>query len=253
MENISRNFLEVRSVSHTYVEDDMGDPVLDDVTFDLPQSDSLAVIGPSGCGKTTLILMIAGLIRPSRGDLFFKGQAITAPRRETGLVLQDYGLFPWKTVRKNIALGARIQKTPADPGTIMELEEELGIFGLGHLYPQQLSGGQRQRVALARALLLRPELLLLDEPFAALDALTRERLQQALLDLYRRRNLSYIIVTHNIEEAVMLGRRVLVFGGRPARIKALMDNPTFGSDDPRSSEDFFAASVSLRKMLEDNR
>lgn len=253
MENTSHNFLEVSSVSHTYAEDDTGKPVLDDVSFDLPRGDTLAVIGPSGCGKTTLILMIAGLIRPGRGDINLKGQPITAPRRETALVLQDYGLFPWKTVRKNIALGAKIQNTPADPGTIMELEEELGIAGLGHLYPQQLSGGQRQRVALARALLLRPELLLLDEPFAALDALTRERLQQALLDLYRRRNLSYIIVTHNIEEAVMLGRRVLVFGGHPAKIKALMDIPTFGLEDPRSREEFFAASVSLRKMLEDDR
>ncbi len=253
MENTSHNLLEVQSVSHTYVEDDTGEPVLEDVTFDLPQRDSLAVIGPSGCGKTTLILMIAGLIRPGRGDLLLKGQSIAAPRRETALVLQDYGLFPWKTVRKNIALGAKIQKTPADQSTIMELEAELGISGLGHLYPQQLSGGQRQRVALARALMLRPELLLLDEPFAALDALTRERLQQALLDLFRRRNLSYIIVTHNIEEAVMLGRRVLVFGGRPARVKAIMDNPTFGCEDPRNREDFFAASVSLRKMLEDDQ
>jgi NitT/TauT family transport system ATP-binding protein len=246
----SDSLLEVSGVSRSF--DDAGGPrpVLDRVSFSLAQRDSLSIIGPSGSGKTTLILMIAGLLEPTAGRIAINGDEVRRPRRETGLVLQDYGLFPWKTVRGNIELGARVRKDEVSREALAALEEELGLTGLDHLYPQQLSGGQRQRVALGRAILLRPELLLLDEPFAALDAMTRERLQLALLELFQRRSFGFIVVTHNIEEAVILGRRVLVLGGSPTRVTGIMDNPTFGTPGQRVSERFFAACVTLRTMLE---
>ena len=250
MPDTSHKLLEVAEVSRTFEDQGEDRHVLEKVSFDLSGRDTLAVIGPSGCGKTTLLLMVAGLLAPSAGTVFIGGEPVRAPRRETALVLQDYGLFAWKTVRQNIELGLRIRRTRVSEESLGALEEELGITGLGHLYPQQLSGGQRQRVALARALVLDPKLLLLDEPFAALDAMTRERLQQALLELFRRRDISFIIVTHNIEEAVILGRRVMILGGRPTMVAGVLDNPTFGLVDQRVRDDFFAVCVSLRRHLE---
>ncbi|MFH1092416.1 MAG: ATP-binding cassette domain-containing protein [Pseudomonadota bacterium] len=249
MADSSDRLLEVNGISRVFA-DKGPDPVLREVSFSLAPGDSLAVIGPSGCGKTTLLLMIAGLLEPTAGQIVLSGRKTQAGRKDVGLVLQEYGLFPWKTVTRNILLGAQIRKLKVEPENLAALEHELGIHGLGHLYPQQLSGGQRQRVALARVLLLKPELLLLDEPFAALDALTRERLQQALLDLFRRRAFSFIIVTHNIEEAAILGQRVMVLGDEPARVKAIIENPAFALDNPRISDDFFNLCVRLRRLLE---
>jgi ABC-type nitrate/sulfonate/bicarbonate transport system ATPase subunit len=247
----NHSLLVLEDVSRSFEDRSGENQILAGIDFRLGRRDSLAIIGPSGCGKTTLLLIIAGLLPPTTGKALINGRAVTAPRRETALVLQDYGLFPWKTVRQNIELGALVQRSPVRPETIDALEDELGIAGLDNHYPQQISGGQRQRVALARALLLSPRLLLLDEPFAALDALTRERLQQALLSLFARRKLSFIIVTHNIEEAVTLGQRVMVMGGHPARIRHILENPTFGIEEPRLNSDFYEVCVALRRLLKE--
>lgn len=252
MKASSGNLLQISGVTRSFDDREGEKTVLADISFCLEHNDSLAVIGPSGCGKTTLLLMADGLLPPSSGKIDLNGRAITGPRREMALVLQDYGLFPWKTVRQNIELGVRLRKGRMPPTDLEDLETELGINGLGHLYPQQLSGGQRQRVALARALALKPELLLLDEPFAALDAITRERLQQALLDLFARRSFSFIVVTHNFEEAAMLGKRILVLGGNPARLVGTLDNPTFGLDHQRMSDDFFELCRRLRRKVEEH-
>jgi len=247
----SGNLLQVSNVSRSFADQNGEKPVLTDISFGLDHRDSLAVIGPSGCGKTTLLLMADGLLPPTSGRIHLNGRAISGPRQEMALVLQDYGLFPWKTVHQNIELGVRLRKNRMVPSDLDDLENELGISGLGHLYPQQLSGGQRQRVALARALVLKPELLLLDEPFAALDTITRERLQQALLDLFVQRSFSFIIVTHNIEEAAMLGKRIIVLGGQPTSLIMTMDNPTFGLKNQRESEAFFRICRALRRKVEE--
>jgi NitT/TauT family transport system ATP-binding protein len=215
----------------------------------LSSHDSLAVVGPSGCGKTTLLLMIAGLLTPSEGSILLEGEEVKGATTKAGVVLQHYGLFPWKTVASNITLGARLQKRKVSNEELQGVKKELGIEGLDHLYPAQLSGGQRQRVALARAILLRPSLLLLDEPFAAIDTITRERLQMGLLDVFGRRVFSFIIVTHNFEEAVFLGRKILVLdSGRG--IRALIDNEAAGDPAYRSTPRFFERAVELRRILE---
>lgn len=230
--------------------------VLKDVRFDLDENDSLAVMGPSGCGKTTLLLTIAGLLAPTEGSVRLDDEEVRKPSRKTALVLQEYGLFPWKSVEANIVLGARLQKILITDDELASLMRELGIEGLEGLYPHQLSGGQRQRVALARALLLKPRLLLLDEPFSAVDEVIRERLQNHLLDLFNRRRFSFIVVTHNIEEAVILGRRIMILNEANGGIAAVIDNPGGGEAafrlDPRFVQSCIDLSAALREIPWEN-
>ena len=205
--------------------------VLDGVTFTLEAGASLAVIGPSGCGKSTLLSILSGLAPASRGRVELPENCRTAS------ILQDYGLFPWKNVYDNIALPLLLKNTARREyqNATLSMIEEMGLSGLERRFPAQLSGGQRQRVAIGRALISHPDLLLMDEPFAALDALTRERLQELLLDIWKRRSMSFILVTHNVSEAVFLGKHIMVLSGRPARSVLWMDNPCFGDASARSS------------------
>ena len=248
---MSSNLLSVESLSKSFPGLNGPKRVLEDVSFTLSSWDSLAIMGPSGCGKTTLLLIIAGLLPSSGGFIKIDGESINGPTRKIGLVLQEYGLFPWKTVGANILLGARLQKMVIPDKKIGELKNVLGIEGLDHFYPHQLSGGQRQRVALARALILRPSLLLLDEPFAAIDAITRERLQDRLLTVFGQRQFSFIIVTHNIEEAIFLGKRILILDNRASGISTIVDNPGVGDPHYRTKPAFFALSTKLRDILEE--
>ncbi len=244
-------FLRVEGLGKTFYGVKESKTVLNGVSFDLPLPDSLAIVGPSGCGKTTLILAIAGLLKITTGAVLFQDKAVTGPDRDIALVLQEYGLFPWKTVAANMTLGAQIQKISVSQKRLDAVKKELDIEGLDHLYPAQLSGGQRQRVALARALLTNPLLLLLDEPFAAIDTVTRERLQNQLLEAFKRWQFSYIIVTHNIEEAVFLGKRIIVLANDVPSIKTIIDNPAMGDIDYRDKAAYFELITSLRKILEE--
>jgi NitT/TauT family transport system ATP-binding protein len=246
----SRSLVSVQGLTKAFCSGSASKTVLQGISFELFMSDSLAIVGPSGCGKTTLLLMIAGLLPPTSGSIRIDGDPMTGPTRKTALVLQHYGLFPWKTVGANILLGAQLQKIRITEEELADTKKVLGIEGLDRLYPEQLSGGQRQRVALARAILLRPSLLLLDEPFAAIDTITRERLQNGLLEVFKQRKFSFIIVTHNIEEAVFLGRRIMVLDNRPS-MRCLLDNPDMGSANYRNASIFFERNLSLRAILED--
>jgi NitT/TauT family transport system ATP-binding protein len=247
---ISRDLLRVRGLEKTFSNGSDSKTVLKDVSFDLAYNDSLAVVGPSGCGKTTLLLMVAGLLPPTEGTIWLEEDEIKGPSKKIALVLQHYGLLPWKTVGANITLGAKLQKIRISGKELQETKKELGIEALDHLYPAQLSGGQRQRVALGRAILLRPNLLLLDEPFAAIDTITRERLQSGLLAVFKQRRFSFIVVTHSFEEAVFMGRKILVLDNR-AGIRTILDNPDAGDITFRSSPGFFERSLELRRVLED--
>jgi NitT/TauT family transport system ATP-binding protein len=244
-------FLQVEGLEKSFSTENETKTVLQGLNFEMTFRDSLAIVGPSGCGKTTAILTVAGLLAPTKGTVCFQDRIINGPNRNIALVLQEYGLFPWKTVKANIILGAKLQKINFSGRWLEAIKNELDINGLDDLYPAQLSGGQRQRVALARALLLNPRLLLLDEPFAAIDTVTRERLQNQLLIIFQQRQFSYIIVTHNIEEAVFLGKRIMVLSNGIPSINKIIDNPGMGEIDYRNKPEFFDRTKQLRTILEE--
>ena len=249
--SISPSLLRVHGLTKVFPDNGVQKVIFQDVNIDLQAHDSIAIVGPSGCGKTTLLLTIAGLLYATGGNAFLEGEPISQQIHNVAIVLQEYGLFPWKTAMENIVLGAKMRKIKVPQETLANLKQELGIEGLDHLYPHQLSGGQRQRVALARALLLNPKLLLLDEPFAALDTITREHVQNLLLGIFRDRVFSFILVTHNIEEAVFLGRRIIIMNEYATGIHSTIENPGMGQMDYREQSEFFQQVVLLRQFLKE--
>ena len=235
----------------TYEGSDRSVRALESIALEVAEGEPIAVIGPSGCGKSTMLLLAAGLLTPTSGEVRVGGLAVTGPRRATSLILQDFGLLPWKTVEANAALGLTVRgvgRSEARSRATAALER-VGLADFARAYPSELSGGMRQRLALARAVALDADLLLMDEPLSALDALKREDLQGVLLDLWRRRGHTQVLVTHSIEEAVFLGRRVIVLTPRPGCVAAIVDNPGMGSSGFRASEAFFARCTQLRTLL----
>ncbi len=224
--------------------------ILDGLSFFLEGGETLAVIGPSGCGKSTLLSLLAGLDTPQAGSVRLTGNAAgTAPG--AAFILQDYGLFPWKTVAENMALPLELAGLPRPlrAGAVSAMLAELQLQGLEKRYPDQLSGGQRQRVAIGRALITDPDILLMDEPFSSLDAITREHLQNVVLALWQRRRLTCVLVTHDVAEAAFLGRRIMVLYGRPARKVLWLDNPWFGDPDCRGREGYFEVTRRIHEAL----
>lgn len=239
------------SVSLSYDVDDGKVDALDDVSLRIEGGESVALIGPSGCGKSSLLRMVSGLIAPSSGTLVIDGRPVGKPREQTSLILQDFGLLPWKSVRANAELGLKVRKL-AKPERRKRAEHALELVGLlpmADLYPAQLSGGMRQRLALARSLALDVDLLLMDEPLSALDALLREQLQETLLGLWQGNGYAQVLVTHSIEEAVYLGQRIFVFSSHPGTLVGVLDNPDVGVDGYRDSDAFSARCARLRAML----
>lgn len=237
--------IKVSSASLSFEHDGQFQNVLDDISFEIEAQDSCAIIGPSGCGKTSLLFLLAGILQPDSGTLAIAGN----PR--CGTILQNFGLFPWKTVAENIGLGLTLKNIDKDRiGRIVDqLIEEMDLAGFGNHFPGQLSGGMQQRVALARALAVEPEILFMDEPLSSLDALTRERLQNLILDIIQKRKITTVLVTHSIEEAAFLGRKIIILSRRPAQILKVVDNPGAVSSDYRLSEQFFQQCIHLRELL----
>ena len=198
---------------------------LDDVSLDVPRGEFLTLVGPSGSGKTTLLDLLGGLSRPSRGSVLVDGEEVTGPGLDRGIVFQQYALFPWRTTLANVTFGLE-QQGLGRRERVERARENLALVGLTGFedrYPHELSGGMKQRVAIARSLAYQPGILLMDEPFAALDAQTREQLQDELLRIWRATGTTVVFITHGIEEAVYLGQRVAVLSSRPGRLKALVD------------------------------
>jgi len=213
--------VEVEGVSHAFALDGRPLPVLDDVGFAVEPGAFVALLGPSGCGKSTLLRLLAGLDRPSAGRLVVGGEEVGAPDPSRILVFQDPTLYPWRTVRENVALGLEARGILArSRGRIDEALALVGLTEFAGAYPRQLSGGMAQRAALARALVNDPALLLLDEPLGKLDSLTRLTMQAELVALWQRARFTALLVTHDVEEALFLAERVIVFGPRPARVVA---------------------------------
>lgn len=226
--------------------------VVENIDFSIQEGKSLAIIGPSGCGKSTLIYLLAGLLIPDQGIIKINGKIINNIRKKTGVILQNYGLFPWKTVFANVALGLKVRDYDKKKVNKMveNALEKMGIRDLSNKYPAELSGGQNQRVAIARSLVLNPDLLLMDEPFSALDALTREEMQNLILKIHKENKLSYLIVTHNIDEAVFLGQDIAVM--KDGEFIHMIDNPYFGDLKLREKEEFFELCKELRVMMSED-
>src|SRR4051812_7016715 len=216
---------------------------LEDITLDVRAGEFLALVGPSGCGKSTLLDLLGGLTTPTSGRILLDGRPITGPGRDRGIVFQQYALFPWRTAAENVEFGLDIAGFNATQRREIARHflDLVGLSGFANRYPHELSGGMKQRVAIARSLAYDPEVLLMDEPFAALDAQTRETLQGELLRIWRTTGKTIIFITHGIDEAIVLGQRVAVMTSRPGRIKQVIDIPeTLRSeaDDVRALPEF---------------
>ena len=219
--------LSVRGLSLAY--ENGGDPfwVLQDLSFTVEEGSFVAVLGPSGCGKSTLLRVLAGLLPATQGEVSFDGAPLQEPHPDIGLVFQHANLLPWRTVLENITLPLEIRGIPQDEARrrAREMVALIGLQGFEDTLPRDLSGGMAQRVALARALVYHPRLLLLDEPFASLDALTREQMWDELLRLWTHTRVTIVMVTHSMIEALLLADRVLVLSPRPARLRLTLDVP----------------------------
>ncbi len=218
-----QRLLIVDNIAKTFTDSARPLPVLQPISFSLQAGEFVCLLGPSGSGKSTLLRIIGGLVEPDSGKLWFDGQLLRGPRPDIGFVFQKTNLMPWRTVLENVLLPIEIQQkkvTDADRAHAVELLNLMGLGGFEHAYPRQLSGGMNQRVVLARTLIHQPRLLLMDEPFGQLDALTRERLNLELLRLQALHHKTVLMVTHSINEAVFLADRILVMSDRPGRIVA---------------------------------
>jgi NitT/TauT family transport system ATP-binding protein len=235
-------------------------PIFQDFSWKILRGEMWAILGSSGCGKSTLLYLLAGLRLPSTGNVFINGKPLERPRPHTGLIIQDYGLLPWATVRENAELGERIRVFYGPDGTHAPSDfqpsknvdpwlDRLRLLPLADKYPSQISGGQRQRTAIARTLALEPDLLLMDEPFSSLDAPTRESLQNLTIELQKEQDLTLTIVTHSIEEAAVLGRKILLLNDPPNTTPKVIDNPFAARKNFRESDEYITLCRELRAML----
>lgn len=230
------NIIEISKLNKCYENKDSYVDALVDINLNVKEGEFLSIIGASGCGKSTLLKVIAGLETEYEGNALFNGQLIKGPSREKGVIFQDHRLLPWMTVAENIRFSLPNNEENSED-LIKENIELVGLKGFENAYPKQLSGGMAQRVSIARALANRPKILLLDEPFGALDAITKIKMQEEMLKIWKKEKITMIIVTHDIDEAVYLGNRIVVMSNKPGRIKKIYDI-NLGSPRLRTGELF---------------
>jgi sulfonate transport system ATP-binding protein len=248
--NGQQDLLTIRGVTKRFAAGDDEVEALAPIDLVIPKGEFVCMIGASGCGKSTLLRIIAGFEEPTTGEIAIDGKSVTGPGRDRGMVFQDYALFPWMTVRQNVSFGPRQRHLAREEidKTTDEFVRMVGLERFADRYPNQLSGGMKQRVAIARVLANNANILLMDEPFGALDALTREQLQNELLQIWKRTGVTTIFVTHSVEEAVLLADRVLVMSAGPGRIDS-----DFRIDLPRprdvSSPEFNALRRDVARRL----
>lgn len=242
--------ISIEHVSRHYV-DNKGEliEVLNDIKANIKSGEFISIIGPSGCGKTTLLRLIAGLDQPQKGDIRINGKIINAPSSDLGYVFQRASLFPWETIKNNIASGLDATGNTDDKDKkITKYVHLMGLDGFENAFPHQISGGMTQRAALARSLIVDPEVLLLDEPLGALDAFTRTDIQRTISKIWQQTNKTMILVTHDVDEAIFLSDRIFVMTPRPGKIKAeVVNDLPFPRD--RNSSDFFKIRKSLFEKL----
>lgn len=238
--------IHIRNLQKTYITDESQTVVLEDFSLDIRKGELISIVGPSGCGKTTILRLIAGLIPPSGGSIYIGDRECSGPGADRGFVFQDFALFPWRSVRKNVEFGLEIAGVPKEERR-ERADKYLKIVGLERFADariHELSGGMKQRVAIARALVTNPDVILMDEPFGALDAQTRNLMQAGLLKILDKTDQTIIFITHSVDEAVYLSDRIVVLTKRPARIKEVISIDWARPRD-RASPEFTA----LRKRI----
>lgn len=243
--------LRINNLSKTYTDNNKQTEALRNISLSVEKGEFIALVGPSGSGKTTLLKILAGLIKPTSGQALLNDKSIDCPSRSRGMVFQQFSLFPWLTVRENIAFGLGLAKKK-DEEKIDSLLDSFGLKEFENSYPKSLSGGMQQRVAIARTLVVEPEVILMDEPFGSLDAQTRSKMQDFLARVYEKTQTTIVFVTHDIEEAVFLANKVYVLSNRPTTIKS-EHTISFGRPREHSlkhSKEFFDMSVQIAKELE---
>ncbi|HSJ54080.1 MAG TPA: ABC transporter ATP-binding protein [Anaerolineae bacterium] len=245
--------LEARGLAQVYRSGQGDLPALENVSLEVRGGEFVAIVGPSGCGKSTLLRILGGLLAPTAGVVYLDGRPLSSPQRQVAYVFQNVNLLPWRTVLRNVLLPLEVAGT-ARAEALSRAESVLALVGLqgfADLYPRELSGGMAQRVAIARALVAQPELLLLDEPFGALDALSREQMNLELLRIWRARRVTAVMVTHDLQEAIFLADRVLVMSARPGQIRAevQVDLPRPRTLEVMYTEFFGALSRRVREVI----
>lgn len=253
---LTQDLLRADNISLTFPNGNGGLHVLDSISLEVSPDEFVCIVGPSGCGKTSLLRILAGLLEPSSGQVVFSGERLARPQRRIGFVFQQANLMPWRTAHNNICLPLELAGLGREEkqDRTRSLIELMGLQGFEEMYPRDLSGGMAQRVAIGRALVHEPDMLLLDEPFGSLDALTRERMGEELLRIWKTHRGTLLMVTHSIPEAVLLADRVIVLSERPARVVLNLEIPI---PRPRSidltyTEEFGSLAAQVRGMIRVN-
>lgn len=245
--------IEIKGLTVKYKSEKNDFLALDNVNMTIADGDICAVIGPSGCGKSTLLHVLSGIIKDYTGSVLSDGKQIDPKLQRIGLVMQNNGLLPWKDIYYNSTVGAGIKDgfKYIDKQYAEYILAGLGIGDMTERFPNQLSGGQRQRVEIARAFILKPGILLMDEPFSALDALTREEIQDLFLNIWNENRVSTVFITHSIEEALYVGKKIIIMSKSPGRVTGVYENPLFGKKDLRLDEEYYKFSIRLRKIAKE--
>ncbi len=244
--------ISIKNVDQIFMKDSSPFVVLDDYSMDIEENEFVTIVGTSGCGKSTLLNIVGGLVYPTNGEVLIDNIPVVGPGRDRGFVFQSYSLFEWLTVEKNILFALKKSKmsTAEKRDAVQEYIEVVGLKGFENAYPKELSGGMKQRVAIARALVYKPDVLLMDEPFGALDAQTRGMMQELLLKVWEKHRTTVLFITHDVDEAIFLSDRVTVMSARPGKLKleSRIDIPRPRSYEIMTTQDF----IDIKRQLIDS-
>lgn len=240
---MAEKVLKISGLYKTYTVEQKEVPILNNINLEIEPGEFVTILGQSGCGKSTLLRIIAGLTDYQKGSVTYGGEPVTNPGMERGMIFQDHRLFPWMKIKDNISLGLKGISRQDKERIVKEYLSLVKLDGFENVYPSQLSGGMSQRAAIARGLAMKPEILLLDEPFGALDALTRIQMQKEILKIWEQEKISMVLVTHDIDEAIYLGQRIVVMSARPGEIKDIIK--VGNTSKNRGSKEF----ISIKKKI----